>query len=394
MEPVGEKILQLDTVLLATMACKASGRKNLRLEGWQAQKLSGGAELGSTIQRISGEGTADGESVPWSLILKTITCVTTNSGSPQASHFWKREPYYYQSGLLDALPVGLRAPRCYACFEHSGCEQPGSFQLFLEYIGDAFNGSGSGHSWPLPYFRTAARCLGQFNGAYLMETLIPKAEWIPRNWFKAYIEEATPKFDPFFSSLRLPIPRRFIRSLSPDLIGQAWEQRHEIYAALDRLPKVFCHNDAFSRNLFAENTPTGDRLVAVDWSYAGPGPLGFELVALVSASLGMEPIPFTESNQLTQLALDGYLEGLGDVGWHGNPDLVRFAFSAGCFWRYLFGMLIGENTEYIVNEANYPSVEKETGISMEQLADSIGVWMDWSMPYYEETMRLKKALNL
>ncbi len=394
MDSFDEKIIQPDAALLATLARKASGRENLRLEGWQMQKIPGGAELGSTIQRISGEGTADGESVPWSLILKTITSGKNNSGSPQASHYWKREPYYYQNGLLDALPGGLRTPRCYACCEHSGYDQPGSFQLFLEDIRDAFPGLGPGTGWPLPFYHTAARCLGQFNGAYWMDTPIPKAEWIPRNWLKAYIEEAAPKLDNFFSSLQLSIPKRFTRSLSPDLIDQAWKQRYEIYASLDLLPQVFCHNDACSRNLFAEYTPTGDRLVAVDWSYAGPSPLGLELVALVSASMGTGTIPFTEANRLTQLALDGYLEGLSDVGWHDNPDLVRFAFSAGCFWRYLFGALIGEIAEFIIHEANYPSIEKETGMSMEMLADSIGIWMDWSMTHYDETIRLKKTLNL
>ena len=389
MEQVGEINQQFDAETITPLARLASGREDLRLDGWQVQLVSGGVEQGSKIQRISGGGDVEGKSFPWSLILKTITSGPANSASPQASHYWKREPNYYRSGLLDDLPAGLRAPRCFACIEH-----PGSFQLFLEELHDACNGPGPDHGWPFEYYRTAARCLGQFNGAYLAGRPIPQAEWIPRQWLGTYLEEAAPNMDLFFRSLDHPMIRRCLGSISPEVIRQAWDQRHEILGALEQLPQVFCHQDAFCRNLYSETGPGGERLAAVDWSYAGPGALGSELAPLVSASMGLGTIPIAEGDTLARLALEGYLEGLGQAGWHGNPDLVRFGFSASCFWRYPIGAQIGEFAQYMVNEAYYPFIEQKFGVSVEQMADFTAQWMAWSSPYYEETLRLKKALKL
>ena len=389
MDKVDDPVQQFDSETLTPLARLAVGQGDLRLEGWQVQALSGGFEQGSSVQRISGVGEVNGKSTPWSLILKTITRMPGNSASPQASHYWQREPNYYQSGLLADLPGGLRAPRCYGVVERPGC-----FQLYLEDLKDAFNGPGPDHGWPMETYRTAARCLGEFNGAYLAGVPIPAAEWIPRRWLGAYIEEAAPNMDLFFRSLDHPMLKRSIRGISPTLIRQAWEQRHEILAALDRLPQVFCHQDTFCRNLFAERAAGGERLAAVDWSFAGPGALGCELGALIPASMGLGTIPFAQGGQLAQSALAGYLEGLDSAGWHGNPDLVRFGFSANCFWRYPIGALIGEFTENVINEAYYPIVEQMMGIPVEQVADSTAEWMAWTVPYYEETMRLKKALNL
>jgi hypothetical protein len=276
MEEVGEPIQQFDAATLTPLVRKASGRENLRRAGWQVQAVYGGAEQGSTIQRISGVGDAGGQSIPWSLILKTIRCGSQNSASPEASHYWKREPNYYSSGLLANLPAGLRAPRCYACIE-----TPDSCQLFLEDLQNVAPLIGL----PVEYYRTAARCLGEFNGAYLVGKPIPTAEWIPRQWMRMFIEEAAPNIDLFFRSLDNPILKRAFRTIPSEIIHKAWEQRHEIMDALDQLPQTFSHQDAFCRNLFSECTTDGDRLVAVDWSYAGPAALGAELVPLVWGSM-------------------------------------------------------------------------------------------------------------
>jgi hypothetical protein len=324
MEDEAESTQSLDAVMLTPLARKASGRENLRLEGWQVETISGGAE-GSIVQRISGVGQADGQAVPWSLISKTIVAGPANSASLQASHYWKREPNYYQSGLLANLPGGLRAARCYGWVD-----QADRCQLFLEDLQAAV----SGMTWTVDYYLTVARCLGQFNGEYLAGRLIPTAEWIPRQWMRAYLEEGAAHIDLFFRSLENPILKRSFRTIPSALIRTAWDQRHAILDALDQLPQTFCHQDAFCRNLYSELTPGGDRLVPIDWSYAGPAALGAELVPLVLAGFGLGSIPISEGSRLAQLALEGYLKGLGDAGWRGDPDLVRFGFSVGSFYRY------------------------------------------------------------
>ena len=180
------------------------------------------------------------------------------------------------------------------------------------------------------------------------------------------------------------------------LLRKAWDERDEILDALDRLPQVFSHQDAFVRNLFAQRMPGGgDQLVGVDWSYSGPAPLGSELTALVGASMFLGTIPFSEAGRLEQLAVEGYLAGLDDAGWRGNPDLVRFGYIAGHFWRYFLGALIGEGTSIFLDERYHPLALRAFGCdSMDQLADYIGSQAGWNLRMYEETFRLKKALKL
>ena len=61
-------------------------------------------------------------------------------------------------------------------------------------------------------------------------------------------------------------------------LRRLWDERERFLTALDRLPRTFCHHDAFRRNLLHRAGPEGEELVAVDWAYAGHGAVGEELV--------------------------------------------------------------------------------------------------------------------
>jgi hypothetical protein len=391
MESPVEKKVAIDPTLLAPLVRQATGREDLRLEGWQVQSISGGTEQGSGLFCLCGDGFSAGENVPWSMVLKIIWPGPGNSTSPQASHYWQREPRFYQSGILADLPGGLRAPQCYAALE-----RPDGFWLFLEDVHDLYNLPQPDHGWPFAYYHTAARCLGQFNGAYLTGKLIPEAEWIPRQWLRTYIEEAAPNAGLFFRSQDNPFFRRAYSAAPAGLIRKAWDGRYEILDALERLPQVFCHQDAFCRNLFAQHAPNGrDQLVGVDWSYAGRAPLGSELGVLVGASMFFGTIPFSEGDRLEQLAMEGYLAGLEDAGWRGNPDLVRFGYIASHFWRNHFGVGMGEAFPAVMDERYHPFVLQAFGCdSMDQFADFVGSQTAWNINMYEEAFRLKKSLNL
>jgi hypothetical protein len=392
MESSVDQKVTLDPALLAPLARQATGREDLRLEGWQVQKIIGGIEQGSAVLRLSGEGYSAGESVPWTMILKIIRPGPTNSASPQGSHYWQREPCYYRSEIFTDLPGGLRAPNCYAVLE----QPDDGYWLFLEDVRDLYNLPTPDHGWPIEYYRTAARCLGQFNGAYLNGKPIPEADWIPRQWLRVYVEEAAQNIDLFFRSQDHPFFKRAYSQLSMGLLREAWDERHEIMNALDRLPQVFCHQDAFCRNLFAQRARDGsDQLVAIDWSYAGRAPLGSELGQLVFASMGLGTIPFSEGDRLEQIALEGYLAGLSDAGWRGNPDLVRFGSAAASFWRNTFGAVIGEAVPWILDERYHPFMQQTSGgMSMDQIADFWASAIGWYLKMYHEACRLKKALKL
>jgi hypothetical protein len=97
---------------------------------------------------------------------------------------------------------------------------------------------------------------------------------------------------------------------------------------IDRLPRVFCHRDAFRNNLIARRTPEGSvQTVAIDWALAGPGHLGEDLFKFVNVTLAITPVPFGPA-ELEAAAFEGYRTGLRDAGWTGDARLVRLGYCA------------------------------------------------------------------
>lgn len=116
------------------------------------------------------------------------------------------------------------------------------------------------------------------------------------------------------------------RVYPPDVLDQLarlWTRREALLAALDRLPQVLCHHDAFRRNLLLQS----GMLLAVDWAFLGPGPLGAELAPLVTASAAFRAVERERWEDLKQTTSNAYLQGLRDAGWDGPPEQPRFGFA-------------------------------------------------------------------
>ena len=97
--------------------------------------------------------------MPWSLILKAIGANPDVDVPPTDYRYWKREPLAYESGLLDELPGGCFAPRCFG----SVVADDGAW-LWLEDVRDDL-----GPEWPFEHYGVVARHLGQLNGTYLRD---------------------------------------------------------------------------------------------------------------------------------------------------------------------------------------------------------------------------------
>jgi len=88
------------------------------------------------------------------------------------------------------------------------------------------------------------------------------------------------------------------RTTAADLAHALWQRRGRFLDLLDGLPHVAQHGDPVPANLPGRD---GDRLVAIDWSCLGYGPVGADLgLYLLTAREEFEPL------------LDAYLLGLPD----------------------------------------------------------------------------------
>ena len=239
---------------------------------WRCAQIHGGAGGGAgasatAVYRYSGQALAQGNLLPWSVILKVLK--TKDGDTPSASHYWRREADAYLSGLLGTLPSGLAAPRCLSVSEHPG----ESIWLWLEEVTDAIV------EWPLERYGLVARQLGEFSADYLNGRLLPAWPWLSRGWIRHDLNQIGVQLHRFRANLHNPLMRRFFPGNSPAQILRLWSERDAFLVALDNLPTTLCHYDAFRRNLFARRVDEKDQTVLIDWAFLGIGPLGAEIVS-------------------------------------------------------------------------------------------------------------------
>jgi hypothetical protein len=297
--------------------------------------------------------------VPWSLILKTLYPAEENS-DVSAWNYYKREADAYQSGWLEDLPGGLAAPRHFGVIEHPD----GTCWLWLEEVKDEI-----GSRWPLEHYNLVARHLGQFNATYLVERHPPSWPWLSSGWLRRYIALSSPTIPLIRNSLDHPLVRRWLPGDASDRLFRLWEERDLYLDALDRLPQALCHLDVFRRNLFTRKTAAGDdQTVVIDWAFVGRGAIGEELAPLVFASTTFFEIDQVQVQELEGIVFEGYLEGLSDAGWRGDPRQVHLGYTAASL-RYRIGDL-GRIMSITLDESQHSWVEQALGHSIEEIEDN------------------------
>jgi hypothetical protein len=321
------QLAAIDQATLTPLVQSALKSETFEVTDWDYEQVYGGAGAGSAIYRFAGQGRDQGQSVSWSLILKTV-CPGKDNVRVSAWNYYKREADAYQSGWLDDLPGGLVAPRCFGVVEHPD----GTCWIWLEQVTDEI-----GYRWPLEHYGVAARHAGQLNGAYLVQRSLPAWPWLSSGWLRHNVENCAPALPLLRDSLDHPLVRRWYPGDASDRFFRLWEERDLFLGALDRLPQTLCHLDVFRRNLFARKTADGDdQTVAVDWAFVGRSAVGEELVPLVPASLIFYEVGLDKAQALEEIAFEGYLKGLRDVGWRGDPRQIRLGYAAAASLRYKF----------------------------------------------------------
>src|SRR5215204_4912577 len=166
------QVAAIDRAALTGPVRSVLGSDTAEIETWRPALLYGGlgVALGiSAVYRVTGAARDGGTTKPWSLVLKVLRDPTHGPASSGASaDGWDREVQVYRSGLLDDLPAGLVAARCYGIEE-----RPGAAWLWLEDVADEI-----GPHWPIARFALAARHLGRLSGRYLTERPLPDDPWL------------------------------------------------------------------------------------------------------------------------------------------------------------------------------------------------------------------------
>ena len=342
-----DQLRGMNTTLLTPMARRATGRDSLEVDGYDAQPLTDIDPMTNPtnggIYRVAGTAMDRDVPVPWSLVVKVLKSpagmvmpgghvITAEiAGNPALFNYWKRESLGFESGALHDLPDGLRAPRYFGSME-----QPEEVVwLWLEEIVDT-----STARWTLDRYGTVARQLGRFNGAYLAGRPLPGGEWLSQGWLRSWVTQVVAMIVGY---MREPGPweHPLVQNAFPrpvrERLFDVWNDHEVLLGRLERLPRTFCHLDAYRSNLMIRRGTDGrDETVAVDWAFTGIAALGEELAPLVVASMLLAHVPVAEAARLEEITFDAYLAGLSDAGWTGDPRLVRYGYTAAAALRYGF----------------------------------------------------------
>lgn len=325
-----EHLAGADAQRLEEIVRVALGQPGAMLGEWEAAPLKGGfgAPTGNSwLYLLSGLARAGVDVYPWRLVLKGLAPVA-GQDAPTHIQYWKRESELYGSGVLDSLPAGIGAPRCYGCDQRAD----GTVWLWLEQVRECGE-----HTWSLARWALAARHLGQFNGAYLDGRPLPCAPWLGGRRLRTWLERHPPLVERIAAAPHNPEVRRWWPQPVVDAILRLWAEREIFCAVLGRQPQTFCHGDAIRRNLFARRRADGaEATVAIDWEFAGYYAVGEEVGQTLSVAGAFFDLDSAELPSLDEALFAGYLAGLRDAGWRGDPGPVRFAYCAHAALRNAF----------------------------------------------------------
>jgi hypothetical protein len=370
--PAGPEALPAASVVAAARA--ALGDPTAAVRSWEARALGGSwGKATAGLHRVAGAAAAGGRPVRWSVVLKTLApegnaarAGPAGAGpeTPSAPDYWRREALVYGSGLLDRLPAGVAAPRCYAAEEGAG-----GARLWLEDVADDAPGP-----WGVARHALAARHLGRLNGASLTGRPLPDAPWLARGVWRARHGGADGRaFDELGALRAHPLVRELWPAELETRARRACADRFRFFDAADRLPRVFRHGDTVRPNLLGRRAADGvEETVLVDWALAGVDAVGDDLCGLVAQALTNRLAPAGPTlEELDAACFDAYVAGLRDAGWRGPGAAARLGFCAGAAVRYPLFPLSFERA--LTDDALRPRLEHAFGRPVETLCR---VWVD------------------
>ena len=318
----------VDRETLTPIVRRALASENTELIDWRHEPFAYVSTLREYrgLYHFSGSARVGTETRLWSLVLKVIRRSPSASTEPDHPVDWRREVLAYSSGLLDDLP-GVAAPHCY------GINDPSdeAAMLWLEYVEDEHDGR-----WPVERYGLASRHLGRLNGAYVSGRELPDHEWLHASR-AAEGGGAGERIEKLLRSEKT-WQHPEVRRVFPEPIAErALRQREDwraFRAAATQQPRTLCHLDAGRQNLFARRRADGaDETVLIDWELMGFAPLATEITYLVMQTLRRFDVDIDAADHFEELVLDSYIAGLRDAGWRGDPQDVRFAYTAGIALR-------------------------------------------------------------
>jgi len=362
-------LTDVDKSLLTPLVRAVLASSDAEVVEWQVVPITAGRASAAGVYRIRGTALDQGQTRPWSLILKEVSAsaLSAHAGNnadnePSSDMYWKREVLLYHSGLFDSLPDGIRAPHLYRIDEEAR-----SARIWMEDVSEDV-----GAVWPLSHYENIGRHFGRINGLFLEQQPLPDWPWLMRSFFRGWLKNVSwQEFRQNYPTLRLD-DALVQRGWSDELVHEfdrLWLDRVAFVEALAQLPQTLHHNDSGRKNLVAHRRADGEiETVALDWGIAATGPVGGELACIVmQPTYWFNGVHTDQLPELDGIVFEAYMQGLADVGWRGDRELVRLGYTASISLRVAYGIF---NVEWASrNPATRTFIEDAIEHPMEEISD-------------------------
>jgi hypothetical protein len=100
---------------------------------------------------------------------------------------------------------------------------------------------------------------------------------------------------------------------------------------------------------------------------------------------------------MDRICFEGYLQGLRDAGWNGDPKLVRMGYTVSCMLRYPIGGGVGETLPRMLDQKSRSLMEVNLNKSAEEIEESDLALVSYYQAMIPEALKLlglKRLVNL
>lgn len=276
------------------------------------------------VYRVTGED--------FSLVIKIVRnghdenpdALWVSGDAPEHRNYWKREWLAFSTGLLDALPGELRAPRTLLTTEHGDDE----CWIWMESVEGI-----PGAEFALDDYDSVAFDLATTQSAFASgRSVLPSQPWLSRLWLREWVSILGQSIDALdddaawaaHDELALFSPLR-------SRVKAIWEARDSLLAIVETAPQTVVHLDFWPTNVIAADDGS---TVAIDWSQVGIGALGQDLDQLILDPLWMQIRPGESISDLEAHVVRGYSSGLRSSGVDVGEASVRRWYAAAASIHY------------------------------------------------------------
>ena len=254
-----------------------------------------------------------------------------SGADPGHRNYWKREWLAFDSGLLDALPGQLRAPRTALTTEQAN----GDCWIWMEDVQGR-----TGSAFEPDDYAKAAFDLGTTQGAFATaDRQLPDDDWLSQHWLRGWVTACEPLVNALRDDAELADER--LSSLRPlrERVLALWDRRDDLLATVEAGPQTLVHCDFWPTNIFLADDGT---TVAVDWSQIGIGAIAQDLDQITLDTVWMQIRPNESLDLLDELIVPAYAEGLRASGLHRDVSEVRrlYAAAAAAHYTWMAGMQV------------------------------------------------------